>query len=115
MSASQVLDAQLQKSEAVSKAMSSMDSSAAAEPSFSTPGVQPAFATEPASAAKPCFSSPGVHLASAAEPSAAAFRHVVQASNVQPPILDYSSKALCVESLAGYYGMFVCSHLSIFC
>jgi hypothetical protein len=88
MSASQLLDPRLQDLGAVAKVISTMDPSPAAEPSSSSPGLQ----------------------STAAKPSDATFRRVsaVQASNIQPPILDYSSKALYVESLAGYYGMFAC-------
>jgi hypothetical protein len=84
MSASQLLDPRLQDLGAVPKVM---DPSPAAELLSSSPGLQ-----------------------STAEPSDGTFRRVsaVQASNIQPPILDYSSKALYVESFAGYYGMFAC-------
>ncbi|KAA8913992.1 hypothetical protein FN846DRAFT_886255 [Sphaerosporella brunnea] len=72
-----------------------MDSSAAAEPCFSSTGVQPG------TAATECNTK--AIAEDTAEPSAATFRRVVQASNLQPPILHYQSKALYVETLAGYY------------
>jgi hypothetical protein len=69
MSALQLLDPRLQNLGAVPEAISSMDSSPAAEPSSSSPGLQPAAAERTAEGT--------------AEPSAATFRRVVQASNVQ--------------------------------
>ncbi|KAA8894532.1 hypothetical protein FN846DRAFT_912817 [Sphaerosporella brunnea] len=94
MSASQVLDPRLQNLGAVPKAISLMDLSLAAEPSSSSSGLQPAAEGAAEGIAKNTAEG-------TAEPSAVTFRRV--ASNVPPPILDYSSKALYVESLAGHY------------